>query len=299
MAWDYRKMLTGATSGALQAAPTANPYLIAGNAALQALIGGASGREPFDPQPFRDQFSRYKRRSLADTRPYMDEVGSQAGQSLAARGLGDSPLAVGIAQGNRRKVYQDVLRGLNKEESALEKDLMTAGLVDRRQREDEWRRELGGLTKQAGNLVNQLATRREGEAQGLEKIRGWLGMEKPQSTTSAGSGLNQRRVSTPSTPSAPPGPAAPESPSSPYPKLPRQRNSSTTAPYLPGPSDAQRYDGPMLDFGTHKVAKNSGFGRLLEEYPDQLANIAESLAGSDKGNDGYDRLYRLLENIDY
>ena len=150
----FRKLLTGAASGALQAAPSHNPWLIAGNAALQGGLSALTYQEPFKRKPFEDRFAKYKKRALSAVEPYAAESASQNAQSFAAKGLGDSPLATGIAQASKRRLYSQMLNQLNTQEHALQSDLDKTELADDLKRSNEFKREIGAIAGQAGGLVS-------------------------------------------------------------------------------------------------------------------------------------------------
>ena len=299
----FRDALIGAGSGALQAAPSGNPWLIGGNAAFQGILAGASGDEKFNPAPFRDNFNKYRQKTLNDLNPYMDEVGSKAGQSLAARGLGNSPLAVGIAQGSRRKLYGDALRGLNKEEAAMERDIATGQLVDDRQRRNRNQRALMGLAAQAGGLTNTLSNPSPNDPKGIRKIREKLGMgdqnitheeyyRKMYDAINPNNPLNPNTPRKPTQPlpdsvdplTLPPTLGAPGTPEkrvpTTTPRAPSQTAPSAPAAPGPGPVDIlppnQR---GQIQFGESWIPANGELGKSYSQYKETYDIIAQAIPG--------------------
>ena len=176
MAFDLGKAGRGLFSGALASAPSGNIPLIAGSAALSALLAGAGGRKKFDRKPFVDSFRKHRRDTLDSLKPYERETGSQLTQSFAAKGLGNSPLASGIAQASKRQLRQKVLSQLLGQENELLRDLDTAELADDRQRSNETKREILGIALQAGGLISDIGSDEDAEP-GIKAIQNLLGIK--------------------------------------------------------------------------------------------------------------------------
>ena len=202
-----RAFLHGA-SGAVQAAPSGNPLAIGGNAAIQALLGGFTGNEKFDPKPYLKDFQDYKTDALKDLAPLTREAVSGVNQDMASRGLGYSPVAAGIAAGNQRALQTDALRQLRGQEHTLRQDLKQAEMVDQRQRSSADKSAILALLGQVGGLSADVLSGQPTNKQGITNIRSWLGL--PDSKPTDMEGLTDAQSILDSIPKRKPTPSADE-----------------------------------------------------------------------------------------
>jgi len=153
----FRKIITGAGSGALAAAPSGNPYLIAG----AAIAGGVPGlfyeEREFDPNPFRRGFQRYARTARRRGRRATREVGTRTQTNMAARGIGGSELAASITSGAERATAQHVEDRIADRHAALEDNIAHAeAYVDEANRA-EANKDWQGLASAAISTASELA----------------------------------------------------------------------------------------------------------------------------------------------
>ena len=175
---DVKKLLAGGASGALQAAPTGNTAAIVGNAALQAVLGGLSGRQKFDPGPLLGNFQRYKQDVLADIPALASESVSQVNQDYAARGLGGSPLVAGIAKGTETALTASALRQLRGQEYDLRQQIAGGVLQDDLNESAENRELISGLIGQVGGFASDVFSGDPNASPGVKKIAEILGIEE-------------------------------------------------------------------------------------------------------------------------
>ena len=166
----------GAAQGGLQAAGTGNPYLIAGNTALQGLLGGMSGQADFDPAPFLNQFRDYKESVLADLGNQTRDITSGVNSDLASRGLQHSPMGAGIVAGTDTALRTSALRQLRDQEYNLNMQLSRADLANERQQKVGDQAALRALIGDVGNVAADVITGDQSTQPGIRGIREILGM---------------------------------------------------------------------------------------------------------------------------
>ena len=172
MPLNFRKGLTRGASGALTAATTGNPQTIALSALASGLPGLFEKDRKFDPSPYRDAFRQYAAGVRGGARRAAQEAGSTLGSGLAARGLGKSPLGVGIVAGNQRLALQRAEDRIAQDRGQLELELANAQAgVDAANRADR-NADLAGVSDAAISLAGNVATKdsRLREILGLPKI---------------------------------------------------------------------------------------------------------------------------------
>lgn len=171
-----RKFITGAGSGALTAAPTANPYLIGGAAIAGGALNAVQSDSQFNPQPYRSALRRLRRSGMRRARRTADEAGSQLGSSLAARGLGDSGLGVGIIEGNRQRAFQQAEDRYSDLEAQVELEIADAQAIQQRQSADAFNREITALGLQGAGFLQTLGNPQPTDNPALRKIRDAFGI---------------------------------------------------------------------------------------------------------------------------
>lgn len=161
-----------AAQGAILAAPSANPYVIGGAALLSGVPALFEEDREFDPKPFRKGFQKYATARRSAARRTADEGGAQAGAMLAARGMSNSPLATGIAAGQRRLALQRTEDILGAEEGQLEADLAAEQAEVDAANAQDLRDEIQGVGSAALALTHNVTTTDSPlrEALGLPKI---------------------------------------------------------------------------------------------------------------------------------
>ena len=161
MAWSTNKAIQGLLSGGIAAAPSGNPYLIAGSSLVNAGLSGFSGPEKPDFGKYRRAVNRLGRGVRSRARRDAAEVGSQLGSSLARRGLNQSGLGAGIAAGNQRRILQRAGDYENQLRERAELDIAqaeaAADLADR----EELRRDWGNIATSGILLADRLAHARQ------------------------------------------------------------------------------------------------------------------------------------------
>ena len=161
-----------AAQGALLAAPSANPYVIGGAALLSGAPALFEEDRKFDPSPFRKGFRKYATAKRSAARRTADEAGSQAGTFLASKGMSNSPLAAGIAAGQRRLALQRTEDMLGAEEGQLEADLAAEQAEVDAANAQDMREDIQGVGSAALALTHNVATADSPlrEALGLPKL---------------------------------------------------------------------------------------------------------------------------------
>lgn len=157
MAWSTNKAIQGLISGGVAAAPSGNPYLIAGSSIANAALSGFSGPEKPNFQKYRKAMNRIGRGVRTRARRDAAEVGSQLGSSLARRGLNQSGLGAGVVAGNQRRILQRASDYENQLRTSAELDIAqaeaAADLADR----EELRRDWGNIATSGILLADRLA----------------------------------------------------------------------------------------------------------------------------------------------
>lgn len=172
-----KKFLKGALSGGLSAAPSGNPYLIAGSALAGGVLNELQPDYEYDPTATRSALDRLRSARMNRANRVADEVGSRTGSQLAARGLQDTALGQGYTDAVRRMVTQGETDKMNELEAQVELQI-----ADRMQQTDQMnvqsdREDLAALAGQGFGLVDRLSNPTAFDSPGLRKLRDVLKME--------------------------------------------------------------------------------------------------------------------------
>ena len=153
-----RKAFTGALSGGLAAAPTANPYLIGGGALLGGVLGALSPERTFDPSPFREALKKYNLGISRSARRSAAEAGAQSAVGMAAQGQSASPMGQALIVAHRQRQLQKGEDQKNFAEGKLEADIATAEESIRQANEQEYRDDLKGVAQAGLALTDNIST---------------------------------------------------------------------------------------------------------------------------------------------
>ena len=287
---NWKKALTQGGKGALAAAPSGNPALIGISAGVSALPALFTPERKFDPTPFRRALQRHATGVRRGARRAASETGATQGSSLAARGLGRSPLGAGIIAGQQRLALQRAEDQIAQAEGQLEMEIAQtqAGIEAAKQQEqiddllelsggamgvgaktattDSPLREKLGLPRIAPD-ANDLTV--DLDDMGLRREPDGSLLTSPRAKSLFGRDINpdaNQPKPQPQPKSQPkPGRSVPFEPGMPLSVVP-QKLSDTSS------------DVEIDDYMTAaNIPKNSLVGRLLRQHPGEVSTIIEAL----------------------
>lgn len=171
-----RKLLTGAASSGLSAAPSGNPYLIGGAAIGGGILNALTPERKFDAQKYRSALDKLRASTMARADRRANERGSSARSDFASRGISGG-VAEGVIEGSRRMERQNAQNQMDALEFDLETDIADVENTIADQNRQELTGELVSIGTQGSQLLSRLSNPSPFDSEGLRKLRSFVGME--------------------------------------------------------------------------------------------------------------------------